>query len=263
MPFSWLGPVLSIGSALLGSSSASDAASQQSGAATDSARMQTDAANRAADMQNAQFQQTRADQQPWLQAGQGALNKLIPMASNYTPFGMSQFNQDPGYAFRMNQGQIAMDRSAAASGGLQSGAALKAASDYGQASGSQEYQNAFNRYQTERNAALNPLQSLAGVGQSTASSLGALGANNASAIGGYYTGAANNAGNYMTQGANARAAGQIGSSNALSGGLSTYMNNQQSNSLVNALRGLGNNSGYGSFTNYPTNDIPMQPGGGY
>jgi hypothetical protein len=41
--------------------------------------------------------------------------------------------------------------------------------------GSQEYTNAFNRYQTERNAQLAPLQSLAGVGQSSANTLGAAG----------------------------------------------------------------------------------------
>jgi hypothetical protein len=43
--------------------------------------------------------------------------------------------------------------------------------------GSQEYMNAFNRYQTERNAQLNPLQSLAGIGQTSANTLGTYGQN--------------------------------------------------------------------------------------
>ena len=65
-----------------------------------------------------------------------------------------------------------MERGAAARGGLQSGAALKAAQRYGQEYASGEYQNAFNRYQAERQARLGPLQSLAGVGQTTAQALG-------------------------------------------------------------------------------------------
>jgi hypothetical protein len=48
---------------------------------------------------------------------------------------------------------------------LQSGAALKAAAAYGQEMGSQEYQNAFNRYGTERDRAISPLMQMAGLGQ--------------------------------------------------------------------------------------------------
>jgi hypothetical protein len=49
--------------------------------------------------------------------------------------------------------------------------------------GSQEYQNAFNRYQTERSARLNPLQSLAGVGQTSANTLGTAGTQFANTMG--------------------------------------------------------------------------------
>ena len=201
------------GSALLGASAAKSAASTQAAAA-----------NRAADLQNAQFQQTREDLAPYRAAGQTALNALTPLATNYQKFGMDQFQQDPGYAFRLSEGQKALDRSAAARGGLISGGALKAAQRYGQEMGSQEYTNAFNRYQLERNAQLNPLQSLAGVGQTTATQLGQFGATNAA-----------NVGNLMTGGAAAQAAGQVGVANALTGGLGTYMNysqNQAQNSLL-------------------------------
>jgi uncharacterized membrane protein YqiK len=92
--------------------------------------------------------------------------------------------------------------------------------------GSQEYTNAFNRYQTERAAQLNPLQSLAGVGQTAATNLGTMGAQNAA-----------NVGNLMTSGAAAQAAGQVGQANALTGGLGTYLNYSQGNSLINALKG--------------------------
>ena len=203
-------------------------------AAKSAANTQADAANRASQLSNDQFQQTRQDQMPWMQAGGRALTKLEG-AVDYTPFGMSQFQADPGYAFRLSEGQKALDRSAAARGGLISGNALKAATGYGQEMGSQEYQNAFNRYQQERAAKLQPLQSLAGVGQTTAAGLGAAGAANANAMG-----------NYMTGGAAASAAGQVGAANAITSGLGTYMNYNQSNNLINAInkRPVGNSGGY-------------------
>ena len=54
-----------------------------------------------------------------------------------------------------------------------SGATMKGIQRYGQDMASQEYMNAFNRYQAGRQARLNPLQSLAGVGQTTANALAA------------------------------------------------------------------------------------------
>jgi hypothetical protein len=211
-----------------------------SSAAKGAAKTQAAAADRAAELQNEQFQQTRQDQMPWLKAGEGALNKLIG-AVDYQKFGMDQFQQDPGYAFRLSEGQKALDRSAAARGGLISGGALRAAQRYGQDMGSQEYQNAFNRYQTERNAMLNPLQSLAGVGQTTATNLGTMSAANAA-----------NVGNLITGGAAAQAAGQVGQANAITGGLGTYLNYSQGNALTNALRGGGAGYNYGGYT--PTTD---------
>lgn len=219
-----------VGSSLIGASAAKGAAKTQSAAA-----------DRAAELQNEQFQQTRQDQMPWMRAGEQALNKLIPL-TDYQKFGMAQFQQDPGYAFRLSEGQKTLDRSAAARGGLISGGALRAATRYGQDMGSQEYQNAFNRYQIERNAQLAPLQSLAGVGQTTAAQLGQTGAANAA-----------NVGNLITGGAAASAAGQVGAANALTGGLGTYLNYSQGNALLNALRTpqtAGINPGYGTSAGY-------------
>jgi hypothetical protein len=226
----WMIPAAIIGSSLLGSRSASKAADVQAAAA-----------NRAAELQNEQFQQTRQDFAPYRAAGEQALNKLIPL-SDYTKFGMDQFQQDPGYAFRLSEGQKTLDRSAAARGGLISGAALKAAGRYGQEMGSQEYQNAFNRYQTERNAMLNPLQSLAGIGQTTTQQLGQFGAANAANVGNAY-GAAGQA----------AASGYMGQANAISGGLGQYMNynqNQAQNSLLQRV--LQNR---GSFYGGPTTNF--------
>jgi hypothetical protein len=222
-------PTAIIASSILGSDAASSAG-----------QAQADAANRAATLTNDQFQQTRQDQMPWLQAGQRALGKLEG-AVDYTPFGMDQFQADPGYAFRLKEGQKALDSQAAARGGLISGNALRAAVGYGQEMGSQEYQNAFNRYQAERASKLAPLQSLAGVGQTTAANLGAAGAANAGAVG-----------NYLTGGAAAQAAGNVGAANAYTNAVGTYLNYNQGNNLINALNNknrspapnYGNSGGY-------------------
>jgi len=212
----WMLPAAMIGSSLFGANAASSAADTQAAAA-----------NRAADLQQKQYEQTRADLEPWRKAGVNALGKLEGMA-DYTMFGPEQFSKDPGYGFRLAEGQKALDRQAAARGGLISGGALKAAQRFGQELGSQEYTNAFNRYQIERNAKLGPYQSLAQVGQTTANQLGGFGAANAS-----------NVGNLMTSGAAAQAAGQVGASNAITGGLGTYLNYTSSNNLLNALRNRG------------------------
>jgi hypothetical protein len=180
---------------------------------------------------------------PFLEAGVSALNKLAPLAENYQKFGQAQFEQDPGYAFRLSEGQKALDRSAAARGGLISGSALKAAQRYGQEMGSQEYTNAFNRYQTERSSQLNPLQSLAGVGQTTAAQLGQAGQNMATGAGAAYMG-----------GANARASGYVGQANALTGGLQSYLNyNQQQNQNQQTNQFLANMN---------QNNMPMTNTGG-
>lgn len=209
-----------IGGALLGGSAAKKAAS-----------VQASAADRAAELQKEQYEQTRQDLAPWRAAGEQALNKLIPM-SDYTKFGMDQFTADPGYAFRLSEGQKALDRSAAARGGLISGSALKAAQRYGQDMGSQEYQNAFNRYQTERNAMLNPLQSLAGIGQTATNQLGQAGQNYAT-----------NAGNAYGAAGQATASGYTGVANAASQGFGQYLNYTNNNNLLAALRGSSTYSG--------------------
>ena len=240
----WMIPAAIIGSSLLGSSAASSAASQQA-----------NAANRAADLQNAQYQQIREDQAPYRTAGYNALTEMQRTAGNVPgafKFGASDFTQDPGYAFRLQQGQKALDASAAARGGLISGNALRAAQGYGQEMGSQEYQNAYNRALTGYNTGVasenqlyNRQAGLAGIGQTAANFIGTAGAANAGAVG-----------NYLTGGAAAQAAGTVGGANAITSGLGTYLNYNQGNNLLSALRGGGIGGGSGSIG-------PVQNTGGY
>jgi hypothetical protein len=210
------GLVATAGSALLG------------GLATNkAAKTQAQAAQQGIDAQQRMYEQTRADQEPWRQAGMTALNQLIPLATNYQKFGMDQFQKDPGYQFRLDEGLKALDRQAAARGGLISGNAMKAAGRYGQDYASGEYNNAFNRYLAERNAQLGPLQSLAGVGQSATN---------------YVGNAAQNMGQAQAQGAqaigSARASGYLGQSNllnqAIQGYGNYYLQDQRNQMLANA-----------------------------
>lgn len=209
---SWVATAVA-GSALVGAYSANRAA-----------KTQAQAAQQAGDLQYQQFREGVELQEPWRQAGITALNKLTPLATEYTPFGMAQFQQDPGYQFRLTEGLKALDRQAAARSGLISGGALKAAQRYGQEMASGEYPNAFNRYQVERQARLGPLQSLAGVGQTTAQQLATQGQQMAS-----------NVGQAQAAAAQARASGYMGGTNALTSGLQSYLNYSQGQEFMKHL----------------------------
>ena len=218
---------IATGTAILGSAVLGAAASRSAG------KRQAAAAGQAADLQREQFERQVELQAPFREAGVRALPEL-EAASRYTPFGMNQFQADPGYAFRLSEGQKQLDRMAAIRGGQISGSALKAAARFGQEMGSQEYTNAFNRYQTERSARLNPLQSLAGMSQTATNQLGAAGQNYATGVG-QAIGAAGQA----------AASGYMGMANAIGGGVGQYMNYQQ-NQANNTLlqQALSRPTGY-------------------
>jgi hypothetical protein len=95
----------------------------------------TDAGRRSLDMYKKMWEQQQGYLNPYHQMGVDAVNQM--QSGNW--------QQDPGYQFRLDQGMNALNKSAAAKGGTTSGNALAAATKYGQDMGSQEYQNAFNR----------------------------------------------------------------------------------------------------------------------
>jgi len=219
-----------IGSALLGSSASKSAASTQA-----------DAANRATDAQAAALERQLELQKPFTTAGTTAVNQLSKMTQPggaatkefaYGPFNYNQ-NTDPGTQFRLQQGLNAMNATAAARGGLISGNALKAGQDYGQAQGSQEYGAAFNRYlqnyanaqntfQLNRNNLLDPLKFLTNIGQAGAS-------NQAANVGSFGNSQAAN----TIGAANAQAAGQVGSANAYTNAIGQGIGAYQMNQLIN------------------------------
>jgi hypothetical protein len=218
--------VATVGSSLIGSKASRDAASSQQQAAAQASDVQRDIFERQVELQ-----------EPFREAGLKGQNRLlellglsedknVPGYGKYATaeFGMDKFTADPGYAFRMSEGMKALERSAAARGGLLSGATLKGTQRYGQDLASQEYQNAFNRYQAERTGTLNPYQALAGTAQSSANVLG----QQAGALG-------QSLGSNIIGAGNAQAAGQIGSANAIVGGLGQGLNFYQNQQLLNRL----------------------------
>jgi len=202
------------------------------------ARAQERAANQAAATQREMFERQVELQEPFREAGLTAQNRLMTLlgleggeagAADFgryaRDFGMSDFEADPGYGFRMSEGMKALERSSAARGGLLSGTTLKGVQRFGQDLASQEYQNAFNRYYAARNAQLNPLQGMLGQGQSSTNVL---------------TGAAGETGRGVAaaqQGAGAaRASGYVGGVNALTGALSSAMPNYMMYNFMNQGR---------------------------
>jgi hypothetical protein len=151
---------------------------------------------------------------------------------------------------------------------LLSGATLKGAQRYGSDLASQEYQNAFNRYQanrsaqeqaygnafnrfqTERTNTLAPLQSLAGVGQSATQQAQQASQNYAAgttaSLGNYGNAAASNA----IGAGNARASGYMGAANATSNALGQGLNFYQNQNLVNQLQANNLSNQYGAGNVY-------------
>lgn len=195
------------GAAVVGAVVANNAANSASSA-------QRDASRDANSTQLAMYHQTRADQEPWRQAGQGALNQL----SNDFVFGEGGYQSDPGYKFRLAEGTKAINASAAARGGANSGANMKALARYGQDYASNEYNNAYNRNYSR-------LSALAGFGNTAANQNSAAGQNYANQMGSIYS----------SQG-NANAANSIAQGNAINGGLQGVGNAFTQYQTMNSFR---------------------------
>ena len=195
----------SVGSAAIGSRAASKAASAQQKAADEAAQVQREI-----------FQKQTELQEPFRQAGitsQNELMRLLGIGGDQTAadygmltrqFGERDLQMDPGYAFRLREGEKALERMQSARGNLLGGAAIKAGQRFGQDLASQEYMNAFNRAQAQLGTRLGALGSLYGAGQAAAQQV----AGQAGEMG-------TNVGNLMLGGSQARASGYLGQANAL------------------------------------------------
>ena len=261
----------------------------QASAAKKAAKGQQQSADEAIALQREQWQQGREDIAPWRQAGVRALGQfealarqgppqfdrfqgpeaLAPGQFAFKPPTAADMMQDPGYQFRLQQGSQALERSAAARGGLLSGGFARNAQEYGQNMASQEYgqvygrrmgenqlrygralaqnqsayERALQRYTTNYNsgmgqwqARLTPWQTLAGGGQTASNNLATLGGNYASQVG-----------SILAANANAQAGSQMAQANAWG------------NFATNTANALGDAYGMWSWQrNNPASTIPPQ-----
>jgi hypothetical protein len=209
------------------------------------------------------YNQGRADQMPWLEAGRSTLADLVNQMQTGSfdkPFDPSMVASDPGFQFRMAEGQKALERSAAARGGLNSGGFMKGLARYSQGLASDEYQNAWNRNRTANMDRFGRMSALAGMGQQSAQNLGALGSSYSGQLGGMHAqnsaqteNYANNISNLKGAYGNADAAGIMGVGNGVAGGFRSLGNLAMLGAGVPPVGMMG---GAG------TTGIPTQSGGG-
>jgi hypothetical protein len=248
-------PILAAGgsliSGLLGASAAQKAANAQVGAAHQGAQTVTNARDAALGTQNDVYNTDQAALSPYQSAGKASLAQLASGTAaggqfNSSPTGEQVLAQDPGYAFRLAQGQQALDRANAAGGSLGSGGALKQALEFGQDYASGEYGNAFNRYMQNRQANFSNLLSLAGLGQTANSQLIGAGSNYANESSAIDINAGHSLADLQTQAANAQASGYMGRANAF-GGMVSGITNAAGSLPFGKMFGGGGASGSGQF----------------
>jgi hypothetical protein len=234
MPWAAIGPAIgaigSIAGGIIGGNAQEEAAKQEIAAE-----------QQALHFQEGVYGTAQGNLNPYIKSGTNALYSLDslyglpgqagqPNTGNGAQQAFANFTQTPAYTFGLGQGELAANRSLAAQGLNGSGAAAKALTQYGQGYASQNFGNYVNQ-----------LQSLAGMGQSSASSLGSIGVGVGSQVG-------------STEGqiGAAGAAGTIGSTNSLLNGIGGAIGALSSPNFLNSLGGssyqVGSTSQVGSAT---------------
>jgi hypothetical protein len=207
----------------------------------------------AANTQQNMFNTIQGNEQPFIQGGEQALTGLeqlegtqpggfggLPngyLTEQFQPT-MAQLAATPGYQFALQQGDQAVQNSAAASTGAVSGPALKQLASFNQGLASTQYQNSFNNFQTQQNNIFNRLSSIAGLGQNAAGNLGNNGAQLATGV----------------AGAQAAEAGSIAS------GISSATGSIGQSFALNSLLGQGGSSNLGGVSAYSPLDSYVDSG---
>ncbi len=265
-----LSPFLGISGLLGGSIGAvgsEKAAQTQANAAEQAAQLQYSLGEQGLAFQKQQYGQNQANLAPWIQAGQGAVGSLsqlqqqalngtgplAPWTQQFQAPTAAQAAQYPGYQFQLQQGQQALQNSAAASGGLLSTGTAKnldaysqglAQQDYGNVYNQalQQYQLGYNQYEQNQSNLFNRYASLAGLGQTSAATLGNQNTGLANSAAGTLLNTGAQVGQQYNNIGAATASGYVGATNSAAGGLG---NLQQYLMLQQLLQGQnpGANSG--------------------
>lgn len=243
---------ISIGTAALIGGVASAAGSVTAGvlgsnAAKSAANTQASEADKALQFQEQTYADQKANQAPYIAAGQQSVGKLMTGLNDGTfgpgsikPFAAptaAEAAATPGYQFTLAQGNRGVSAAASAGGRSLSGGTLKAIGQYDEGLASTTYGDTFNRalstYQAQlagQSQAYNQLAGVAGTGQTAVQGINQTG-----------TATAANVGNLMTGIGNAQASGIIGSANAIGGGIGGATNSISQALLYQSLFGGGYN----------------------
>jgi hypothetical protein len=221
---------------------------------------------------------------PYISAGSTAAGQLSDLANQKFTFSPD----DPSYQWRLQQGQQALERSAAARGAVQGGGVMKALTNYAQGAASQEYQAAFDRFNTTRQTSAGMLSNLAGMGLNASTTAGVNDINaakyagdagmqtteyagNAGMTGAKYAGDYGMAsadeqsrntmnagiyqGNMQAGSGQAKAAGDMGAANAWNGMLNG-IGSAANSALLGGFGGGGNFSWQGAAAGVPPGWVP-------
>lgn len=244
-----------IGGSLAGATAAQGAANTQSAAA-----------NNATATQYGMFNTIQGNMSPYMTQGAQSLGQLggyMNANQNGGPGGqpglLHQFgaadltaNLSPNYQFQLGQGMGMLQNQNAAAGGAGGGNAFTGEQSYAQNTAQNAYQQAYSNYQTNQQNVYNRLGNLAQLGQASGTN---------TALGG--SAFAGGMSNTIVGSANAQAAGQVGVTNALTGGVSNalpylMLGNLGSSAMQNNIN--AGNAAYSSGGFVGPNQYPTVPG---
>lgn len=224
-----------------------------SNASSNAANTEANAANNASQTQWNMYQDEKNTSAPWVAAGQSGLAQLQAAMPDLTrQFTAQDFQSNPGYQFQLQQGQQAIQRSAASKGLLNSVGTQQNLDAYSQGMANTDYQQALGNFTANQQQRYNMLAGLSQQGLSGANMTNQAAMN-----------AGNNISNNQMAAGNAQAAGIMGQANATSGAISSIGNGAMGYGIMNQLQ-QGNVNGYANVygTSNPGLGMSMvQPGG--
>ncbi len=234
-------------------------------AAGSAADKQVAADQQALEFQKQQYATNQANQAPFVSAGHTSIQKLIDSINNGTfgPGSLPTFQtpefklptledaqKTPGYQFAQQQGELGINRGAAAAGGAFTGGTLKSLSEFNSGLATttyqQQVQNALGAYQallagnqqnynqlaSAQQQGYNQIAGVASLGENAAANTGNAGIASGAQIG-------QTLGNIGT----AQASGIVGSANAINSGIGSISNIAQTYGLLNATGQFSGSSG--------------------
>lgn len=244
-----------VGSTAVGIYGANKASSTQEDAAEAAGQRGDAQYNQTRQDQLAQYNQQRADQAPYREAALPSianLSKGLQPGGDYAKtFTLADYQADPGYQFRRQQGEQGIQRAAAAKGGAYSGATLKALARFNSDQASQEYGAAYSRFNTDKTTQFNRNAAMAGIGQTANTAVGNAGTSAYGTIAQAGQANAYQQGQALQNAGEARASGYVGTTNNIGKGIKSIYDNYQQSTFTPNVDGIGANPyvGYDAAAN--------------